>query len=299
MNNELGASGLSRRQFLSGTAGAAMGMAAVPLGQAQAASGKRQATDLVPLGKTDIKISRQGIGTGTRGYHRQSNQTRLGFEKFVHLLRHAYDSGVTFFDLADLYGSHVYVREALRHIPRDKVTILTKVWWRWGESPKTIIERFLTEMGMTMKDGYIDIVLLHCLTEGDWDKSDQMRPYMDMLSELKSKGKIRAVGCSCHKLDALKTASECDWVDVILARINPKGVKMDGPPEQVIPVLKKAKAGGKGVIGMKIFGEGKLVDMREESLRFAWNLGCIDTTTIGFEKPEQVDDTMKLLGRAL
>ncbi len=294
---------LNRREFLRGSTGAALGMAglgaATGADVAQAASGKRTPTDLVPLGKTGIQISRQGIGTGTRGYHRQSNQTRMGFEKFVGLLRHAFDSGVRFFDLADLYGSHVYVREALRHIPREKVTILTKVWWRFGESPKTIVQRFLHELGMTMKDGYIDIVLMHCMTEGDWDKSESMKPYLDMLSDLKSKGKIRAIGCSCHKLEALQTAAESDWVDVVLARINPKGVKMDGPPEKVIPVLKRAKANGKGVIGMKIYGEGQLTNMREESLKFAWNLGCIDTTTIGFEKREHVDDTMKLLGRVL
>jgi len=48
-------------------------------------------------------------------------------KKFVELSQYAYDKGIHFFDTADMYGSHTYVREALKVIPRDKVTILTKV----------------------------------------------------------------------------------------------------------------------------------------------------------------------------
>ena len=40
---------------------------------------------------------------------------------FVELSQYAYDKGIRFFDTADMYGSHEYVREALKVIPRDKV----------------------------------------------------------------------------------------------------------------------------------------------------------------------------------
>ena len=43
--------------------------------------------DTVTLGKTKIKVSRVGFGTGMRGGNRQSNQTRLGKERFENLLR--------------------------------------------------------------------------------------------------------------------------------------------------------------------------------------------------------------------
>lgn len=296
MGNQNGSDGLNRRQFLRNTAGATLGlggMSAAGTSAATAGKGKRAPTDLVPLGKTGLTVSRFGIGTGMRGWNRQSNQTKLGFAKFVHLMRHAFDSGVRLFDLADLYGSHVYVREALRHIPRDKVVIQTKIWWRWGESPKTIVERFRHELATD----YIDIVLLHCVTEPDWDK--KLTPYMDMLSELKDKKIVRAVGTSCHKLDGLETSSKSPWLDSILARINPKGVKMDAPPEKVVPVLQQAHANGKGVIGIKIYGEGKLVDSREESLRFVLGLDCVDAMVIGFEAPEQIDDMLKITARLL
>ncbi len=297
MSERMGLDGVNRRHFLRTTAGATLGLAG--LGQAafgQEAGGsaaKRTPTDMVPLGKTGVIVSRLACGTGTSGYERSSNQTRMGFEAFVPILRYAYEAGVRFYDMADLYGSHLYMREALRTVPRDKVTLLTKVWWRWGESPGTIIERMRHEL----RTDIIDIVLLHCITEADWE--EKLTPYRDMLSDLKAKKKIRAVGVSCHSLVALKTVASSAWVDVVMARINPKGNKMDAPPDQVVPVLKEIHDAGKGVVGMKVYGEGQLLNMREESLKFVFGLGSVDAATIGFEKREHIDDTIKLLARAL
>lgn len=287
--------GLNRRQFLHTTAGATLAAgAAGAASAAQADAKKRSPTDVVPLGKTGVKTSLVGFGTGTRGYNRQSNQTRLGFKEFVGLLRHAYDSGIRLFDMADLYGSHVYIREALRFMERDRITILTKIWWRYGESLKTIVERFRHEL----TTDYIDVVLLHCVTDADWDQ--KLKPHMDMLNELKAKKQVRAVGTSCHTLEALQTAAKSDWVDVDLARINPKGVKMDDKdPQKVVAVLKQMKAAGKGVLGMKIYGEGQLIYMREESLKFVWGLGCVDAISVGFQAREHIDDTLKLMERVL
>jgi len=124
-----------------------------------------------------------------------------------------------------------------------------------------------------------------------------MQPYMDALSEAKQKKQVRAVGVSCHELDALKTAARCPWVDVILARINPTGAKMDGKPEEVVPVLKEARANGKAIIGMKIYGEGTLSHMKEECIRYAQTMGLIDTMTVGAESPEQMNETLSLLAR--
>ncbi len=294
MAERYGSDGLNRRQFLRGTAGATLSLGGLGcVAAAEGGAAKRTPTDLVPLGKTGVTASRLAFGTGTRGGRRQSNQTRLGFAKLVSMLRHAFDSGISFFDMADLYGSHVYVREALRFIPREKTTLLTKVWWRFGETPKTIVERFCHELGTD----YIDVVLLHCVRKPDW--FEKSAAYRDMLSELKEKKVVRAVGTSCHSLEALKISARSPWVDVVLARINPKGVKMDAPPEKVVPVLEQMHKSGKGVLGMKIFGEGDLVDMRAESLRYVFGLGCVDAITIGFEAPEHIDDTLKLTAQAL
>ena len=288
---------VNRREFVGATGGVAalLSQGTVALG------GEIPSPPQVPLGNTGIQMSRLAQGTGVHGGRRQSDQTRMGFEKLVSLFRHAYDRGITFYDLADLYGTHLYFREALRSIPREKVTILTKMWWRYdGPENKTrlpsrkqvarsTLERFRHELNTD----YIDIVLLHCMTKGDWD--NDLEQYMEELAVAKEKKQVRAVGVSCHDYDALKTAATCPWVDVVLARINPKGVKMDGSPEKITAVLRETKANDKAVIGMKIFGEGQLREEREACIQFAQELGLLDAMTIGFEEPEQIDDVLRMM----
>jgi len=82
---------------------------------------------MVPLGKTGLKVSRIGMGTGMSGSNRESNQTRLGKEKFTALLKEGYARGVRMFDMADLYGSMPYVGPALKDV-RDKCIFNTKIW---------------------------------------------------------------------------------------------------------------------------------------------------------------------------
>jgi aryl-alcohol dehydrogenase-like predicted oxidoreductase len=275
-----------------------------PAQAATALSDQPPAPPIVELGRTGIKMSRLGQGTGVHGGNRQSDQTRMGFAKLVDLMLHAYDRGVRFFDLADLYGTHMYFREALRSMEREKLAILTKLWWRYDgpedqtnlperrQMAKTALERFRHEL----TTDYIDIVLLHCLMKPTWN--EQMQPYMDVLNDEKAKGRIRAVGCSCHNFDAMKQAAETPWVDVILARINMRGgkeVMMDGSREDVEAVLRTAKQNGKAVIGMKIFGEGRLADQREECIKYAQEAGFIDAMTIGFHTPAQIDDVLRLM----
>jgi aryl-alcohol dehydrogenase-like predicted oxidoreductase len=289
-----------RRAFLASLAGGSACLCSVLRAQPQ---GTPPPPPQVPIGKTGITMSRVGQGTGMSGGNRQSNHTRMGFQKFTELVKHDYDQGVTFFDLADLYGSHVYFREALRSFPRDKVSILTKLWFRYDGEPKDAapdfkrksaqiaLERFRHELSTD----YIDIVLMHCLMTPQWE--EEMKPYMEVLGEAKEKKRIRAVGVSCHNIDALRTASQCPWVDVILARINHKGAKMDGPVDQVVPILKTAKANGKAILGMKIYGEGTLANGKEECMKFAQNLGLIDAMTLGAESKEQMNESLSLLAR--
>ena len=248
----------------------------------------------VPLGKTNLKFSRVCMGTGSHGSFRQSNQTRLGRENFQKLLRDAYERGVRTFDLADLYGSHSYLPPALTGLSRDSYQLISKVWWEDGSlpepdrpAPQIVVERFLREL----KTDYIDLLLLHCVTATNWP--DELRSQMDDLTKLKTQGKIRALGVSCHSLAALNAAVTEPWVESVHTRINPYGMSMDGPPAVVVPVLQKLHAAGKGVVGMKLIGEGRLRHddaRRDESVKFALGLGCVDVLNVGFEKLTEIDD---------
>ncbi len=258
--------------------------------------------DIVRLGETGMEVPRLALGTGSRGWMKTSNQKKLGEKKFVDLAMHAYDRGIRFFETADMYGTHEFVGKALKNVDREKVTVLTKIMvyehqdWYKPEPFQKSIDRFRKELDTE----YIDILLLHCMVNSQWP--DEYKRYMDDYSETQQKGIVKKIGLSCHDLGALKVAAENPWADVLLARINYDGAKMDGPPADVMPVLKKAKENGKGVIGMKVFGCGDLTkdDQRQKSLEYVMKSKNVDCMTIGFESPEQVDDTiervMKLAG---
>jgi hypothetical protein len=116
---------------------------------------------------------------------------------------------------------------------------------------------------------------------------------MDSLAKLKGKGLVRAHGVSCHALAALEAAVREPWVDSVHARINPYGKSMDGPAEKVAPVLQRLRQAGKGVVGMKIMGEGAFrgdEEKKDSSVRYVLGLGCVDILNVGCESLEEVDD---------
>jgi aryl-alcohol dehydrogenase-like predicted oxidoreductase len=251
-----------------------------------AVTGKNRAHDEVVLGRTGIRTSRLAMGTGTIGGGGESNQTRLGTNPFVTLLLDGYhENGLRFFDTADSYGSHPYVAAAIKQLPRDKVTVLTKTDHRDPKEVREDLDRFRRELGTD----YIDILLIHCTTEGDW--TTRYRGVMDVLSEAKQKGIIRAHGVSCHSIEALRAAAAAsDWVDIDLVRLNPVGAHMDADANTVIGVVQQMRKAGTGIVGMKILGQGAMRDRPSEAVRFALGSGVLDAFTIGAESRREQDD---------
>ena len=289
----------SRRDFLG--ASAAVGAATGLLGHATGAPARqRSGADLVTLGKTGLKTSLLGMGTGSTGVRRSSNQVKLGEAGFIKLVGHAYDRGIRYFDLADQYGSHLYFRHAMQQLklPRDKLFLQTKTRATNAETARADLLRFREEIGTD----YIDSLLMHCMTKETWPTD--FRPVMDVLSEAKEKKWVRAIGVSCHGMAPLRSAVNTDWVEIDLARINPVGGnpgRMDGTPEEVSGCLKAMHKQGKGILGMKILAEGTLQtpEKQLESLRFVFGLGCVDAFVIGFQSPRQIDEILQRIETAL
>ena len=284
---------MKRREFLGKTA---LGLGAAWLGSkglatvASGAPGKFSATDIVTLGKTGIQTSRLAMGTGTSGYNKSSNQAKLGVQGLADLLWAGYDQGIRFLDVADSYGTHPHAAEALKRMPRDKVVVLTKSWARDAEGMRKDLDRFRKELNVDQ----IDILLMHCQTEGDW--TTRHRGAMDVLSEAKEKKIIRAHGCSCHSIEALRAAAKSPWVEVDLARLNPIGAHMDANPQTVLSVLWEMRAAGTGIIGMKILGQGDMRRRQDEALKYALSSGVLDAFTIGAENRDEQADLLKRIG---
>jgi predicted aldo/keto reductase-like oxidoreductase len=236
------------------------------------------------------------MGTGSIGTGQASNQTRLGVKGFTRVVRHALDRGICFFDVADQYGSHTYLREALKGVDRDRYVIQTKTHATKLADARSHLERYRMELGVDM----IDIVLLHCMQKKDWPTENQGS--MDYLMQAKDQGIIRAHGTSCHGMDPLRTAARSPFVEIDLARINPEGLIMDDKsPDEVVSELQEMHDAGKGVVGMKIYGEGRMKEpeRRDRSLQYVLGLGTVDAMIIGFESTDQIDDTYNRIETAL
>lgn len=253
----------------------------------------KNAQDRILLGPAHVPVSRLAMGTGTNGTGGSSNQTKkLGFKGVSELFRAAYDQGVFFWDSADQYGSHPHLKEALKTVPRDKVTILSKSRAVTAADMRADLDRFRQEIGTD----YIDIVLMHCMMDDDWDERN--KGAMEVLSEAKEKGIIKTKGVSCHTLGALKTAARSPWVEVDLARFNPAGAAMDAAPDVVAGVLKEMKAAGKGIIGMKVLGAGKLREKADEAIQWHLAQGLTDCFTIGSESRAEMEDLLRKIPAA-
>ena len=287
---------MRRREFMTRAAGGAgalwVGLKALPETVTPAvAAGRFSATDQVVLGQTGIRTSLLACGTGTVGFNHHSDQTALGIKGLSDLLVHGYERGLRFFDCADSYGSHPHVAAALKRVPREKVTVLTKSWSRDPAGMRSDLDRFRREL----KVDYIDILLMHCLTDDNW--TERYRGVMDVLSEAKEKKIIRAHGCSCHTIGALRAAAASPWVEVDLVRINPLGSHMDADPSTVVEVLRRMKASGKAVVGMKILGQGDMRHRQDQALSYALSLGVLDAFTIGAESISEQDDLVRRISR--
>jgi 1-deoxyxylulose-5-phosphate synthase len=265
--------------------------ARAPAPAAPRQSPKKLASDVVTLGVTGITVSRLALGTGTHGWGKNSDQTRLGARGLVGVLRHGLDRGLNFWETADQYGAHAHLNQGLREIGRNKIVLLTKTHARTAEEAEADLRRFLQELGTD----HIDIVLLHNMQSPRW--ASERAGAMEYLERAKKKGMIRAHGVSCHTLEALELAARTPWVEVDLARINPAGSHMDADPATVVSVLRAMKREKKAVIGMKILGQGELSDRLDQAVAHAVGLDALDAFTIGFTSRAQVSDMVERIAR--
>jgi predicted aldo/keto reductase-like oxidoreductase len=297
--------GFSRRQFLrtSSLAGAAL-LSPWTLRAANEALASRTAVDQVTLGGTGLKLSRLGFGTGSNNGH---DQTALGKDAFTKLIHYAYDQGITYIDTAQTYATFEWIAGAIKGLPREKLFIQSKI-----PGQPTDILAAIDHHRKVFNTDYVDSLLVHCVVKNGW--TDDMKRILDGFDAAKEKKWILAKGVSCHSLPALRTAAQSDWAEVHLVRVNPQGKRIDGmaeevwnndnPTHDVAPVLAEIKnlhAKGRGIIGMKIIGNGQFVNAedREKSIRFAMSCREIHAVVIGFTSQAQIDEALARMNRAL
>jgi aryl-alcohol dehydrogenase-like predicted oxidoreductase len=291
----------TRRDFFKSTLAASV--LAGSTGALKAATEKRSATDLVTLGNSGVKVTRLAFGTGSHGGR---VQRELGQEQFTRLVRHAYDSGIRFFETAESYnGMPEMLGIALKGIPRDSYKLMTKFTPTHMEDAQGRIDQFRRQT----QSEYFDILLVHCVRKPTW--AADYEPIRDQFSESKHKKVILSHGASVHGLPALRTFPGNKWLDVAMIRMNHNGTRMDtdderdveklGDVNEVVAHMKKVHAQGAGIISMKLVGEGRFTNPedREASLKHSLNLGLIDTVTIGFKSTAEIDEAIERMNRVM
>jgi aryl-alcohol dehydrogenase-like predicted oxidoreductase len=290
----------SRREFLK--TGIAAGAAVASVGSLPLHAAAPSATDLVTLGKSNIKVTRLAFGTGSNNGH---VQYALGQKGFNDLVAHAWDRGIRFFETAEAYMTPAMLGEALKPYPRESYVLMSKVTTDEGVDPR---QRF-DELRRTSQTEYFDIMLLHWQHTSNW-VSETSRWQDGVLAEQERKT-ILSRGASVHGLPALRQMPGNQWLQVAMIRMNHNGTRMDGPtyadndnPEhrdEVVEHVKQVKRDGMGVVSMKLIGDTKFVQHsdRQAAMRFAFKNAGVDSVTVGFKNNREIDEAIDNLNLAL
>jgi aryl-alcohol dehydrogenase-like predicted oxidoreductase len=247
-------------------------------------------------------VTRLAFGTGSMSGQVQRD---LGQEGFTKTVRHAYDSGIRFFETSETYGDmHRMLGVALKGIPRDSYRLMSKVTTREGVNPQAKID----ELRKLANTDYFDIMLMHYQHVASWP-TDTVR-WQDGILEAKSKKIVIGQGASVHGLPALRQFPGNQWLEIAMIRMNHKGTKMDaedfntagpGNVDEVVTHVKQVREQGMGVISMKLVGEGAFTTRqdRQAAMRFAFTQAGVDSVTVGYKSTAEIDEAIENLNLAL
>ena len=283
---------LSRRDFL-GQSAVAVGALAVAQAATAAETPRKltSATQQVTVGRTGIQTSLVGMGTGSVGVKRSSNQVRLGQEKFNRLVRHAYDKGITYFDVADQYGSHIYLREALKGLPREKLR-------HPDQDPRHRLRR-RPQPHRSLPRGAGHRLHRHAAAALH-DRRRLAGPTFGRSMDVLSRSQGQEVAARRRRL-VPRHGAAAGRGQVRLGRGRPgthQPGRRQGPHGRLSPRRSPLSGGdarrGQGRHRHEDPGRGHLQDARaaDASLKFVLGLGSVDAFVIGFESPEQIDQIL-------
>jgi len=220
-------------------------------------------------------------------------------------VRYAYERGIRFFETSETYGlSQQMLAEALKGLPRESYTLLSKVTTRDGVDPKAKLE----ELRQNSNTDYFDVMLMHVQHTATW--VDDTRRWQDAILEAGHRQMIRSRGASVHGLPALRLVPGNEWMQVAMIRMNHRGAVMDAEQwdarnsdnvDEVVKHVRQVKAEGMGVLSMKLVGEGSFVDRedRQKSMRFAFQHAGVDCVTVGFKNNAEIDEAIENINMAL
>ncbi len=297
-----------RRDFLKVSAVAS---AASLLPATSAAQARPQNTEGVQsyrrLGRTELKISDISFG---------SSRLREGED---HLVHHALDRGINYFDTAESYtrgASETVIGRVLKG-RRDQVYLVSKTLTRSSTSAATMMEDLEGSLRRLQTD-YVDIYMNHAVNSVSVVGNPEWQAFVD---QAKQQGKIRYTGISGHAgrlIDCIDYAVDEDLIDVMLVGYNfgqdpafyegiTRGFDMVATQPDLPRVISKAKRKDVGVVAMKTLMGGRLNDMRPyenagattyAQAAFSWVLSNpeVDALVISMTTTEDIDEYLGASG---
>ncbi|MBS4219666.1 aldo/keto reductase [Bacillus sp. FJAT-49711] len=206
--------------------------------------------EYVKLGNTGLDVSRiclgtMGFGDVNTGFH----QWVLDEESSRPVVKKALDSGINFFDTANVYSngtSEEYLGRALKdYANRDEIVIATKVRFRMHEGPNgegLSRKAIMSEVDKSLKrlgTDYIDLYQIH-----RWDYNTPIEETMEALHDLVKAGKVRYIGASAmyawQFLKALHVAEKNGWTRFVSMQ-NHYNLMYREEEREMLPLCKEEK----------------------------------------------------------
>ncbi|MFP4456248.1 MAG: aldo/keto reductase [Clostridia bacterium] len=233
------------------------------------------------LGRTNIKVSQVGFGALTLS----KLQKNLSPKEARYLLDAAVDYGINFFDTSEFYDNY----SSLSYLSNYENIVMASKSYAYNKSgARKSVEKALKELNRS----YIDIFCLH-----EQESELTLKGHLEALLELKrmkEEGLIRAIGISTHYIRGAKAAIENDYIEIVQAIINYKGVGIvDGTLNEMDEVLKTLKDNNKGIYAMKILGGGSLYKEVIEAFTFIKNYPNMDSFALGIGDLSELEFAVK------
>ena len=264
---------LARRRFLAG--GLAVGAAALlssslhgmahaaALSSPSATKNRQQPRSLPQRRLGSLQVSAIGLGCLPMvGYYGGTYAKK----DMIALIRRAYDSGVTFFDTAEVYGpytSEEWVGEALAPV-RDKVTIATKFGFGVEEGRPTAlnsrpdhIRRAVEGSLRRLRTDRIDLLYQHRV-----DPKVPMEDVAGTVKDLIREGKVLHFGLSEASAASIRRAHAVQPVSAVQSEYS---LLWREPETKIFPTLREL---GIGLVPYCPLGRGFLTGAIDENSRF-------------------------------
>ena len=261
----------------------------------------------VRLGRTGLKVSDISFG---------SFPLRHGEEHIVH---HAMDQGINYFDTAEGYGhgtSESVIGKALKGGRRNQVYIATKMAAGSSTSAAEMMTRLNASLARLQTD-HVDIFFNHAVNDIARLKNEEWSKFAD---KAKAQGKVRFFGMSGHGgylVDCVEYAVEHDMFDVLLLATNfgedpafyerfTRSLDIIANQQGLPAVMAKAKQKDIGIVAMKVLRGAKLNDMRpyedegytysQAAFRWVLNNPHVDNLIVTMRNRDQIDEYLGASG---